>query len=122
MMPGSAAEIDARAEGRTVTSMFVDTVAATPDQVALRWKHGEGWAELTWAEYADQAARVAAGLIAAGIGEGDRVVLMLGNRPEFHVADVGVLLAGATPISIYNSSSAEQVAYLAGHAKARIAI
>jgi long-chain acyl-CoA synthetase len=122
MTSGLAAEIDARAEGRTVVSMFLDTVAATPDQVALRWKVGDGWGELTWREYADQAARVAGALLAAGIGEGDRVVLMLGNRPEFHVADVGVLLAGATPISIYNSSSPEQIAYLAGHAKARVAI
>ncbi|MCU1487086.1 MAG: Long-chain-fatty-acid--CoA ligase [Actinomycetia bacterium] len=122
MTSGLAAEIDARAEGRTVVSMFLDTLAAAPDQVALRWKVGEGWGELTWREYADQAARVAGALLAAGIGEGDRVVLMLRNRPEFHVADVGVLLAGATPISIYNSSSAEQVAYLAGHAGARVAI
>ena len=122
MTSGLAAEIDARAEGRTIVSMFLDTVAAVPDQVALRWKVGEGWGELTWREYAEQAARVAGALLATGIDEGDRVVLMLRNRPEFHVADVGVLLAGATPISIYNSSSAEQVAYLAGHAKARIAI
>jgi long-chain acyl-CoA synthetase len=116
------ADIDARAEGRTVVSMFLETVALTPARVALRWKDGDGWGALTWAEYAEQAARVAGGLLAAGVGEGDRVVLMLRNRPEFHVADVGVLLAGATPISIYNSSSAEQVAFLAGHAKARVAI
>jgi long-chain acyl-CoA synthetase len=119
---GTAADIDARAEGRTVVSMFLETVALTPDRVALRWKDGDGWGELTWAQYAEQAARVAGGLLAGGVGEGDRVVLMLRNRPEFHIADVGVLLAGATPISIYNSSSAEQVAYLAGHAKARAAI
>jgi long-chain acyl-CoA synthetase len=119
---GSAADIDARAEGRTVVSMFLETVALTPDQVALRWKDGESWGELTWAEYAERARRVAGGLLAAGLGEGDRVVLLLRNRPEFHVADLGVLLAGGTPISIYNSSSAEQIAYLAGHAKARMAI
>ena len=41
-----------------------------------------------------------------GVGRGDRVVLMMRNRPEFHVADVAVLLLGATPISIYNSSAA----------------
>jgi long-chain acyl-CoA synthetase len=122
MTPSLAAEIDARSEGRTIVSMFLDTLAATPDQVALRRRDGEGWAELTWADYADAAARVAGGLLAAGIGTGDRVVLMMRNRPEFHIADLGVLLAGATPISIYNSSSAEQVAFLAGHARAHAAI
>jgi long-chain acyl-CoA synthetase len=40
---------------------------------------------------------------------------MMRNRPEFHVADVACVLVGATPISIYNSSSPDQVAYLMGH-------
>jgi long-chain acyl-CoA synthetase len=44
------------------------------------------------------------------------------NRPEFHLADVGVLLTGATPISIYNSSSPEQIAYLVDHCGASVAI
>jgi len=122
MTTASADVIDARAEGRTVLSLLCDTVAAKPDQVALRWREGDGWGELTWQQYADQAARVAGGLRAAGIGEGDRVVLMLRNRPEFHVADVAALLVGATPISIYNSSAPEQIAYLVSHAKAGAAI
>jgi long-chain acyl-CoA synthetase len=50
------------------------------------------------------------------------VLLMMRNIAEFHVADLAVVLAGATPVSIYNSSSPEQVAYLAGHAGARLAI
>jgi long-chain acyl-CoA synthetase len=44
------------------------------------------------------------------------------NRPEFHVADLAVLLAGGTPISIYNSSSPEQIRFLAGHSRAEVAI
>ncbi len=47
---------------------------------------------------------------------------MTRNRPEFHIADVAVLLLGATPISIYNSSAPEQVQYLAGHCEASVAI
>ena len=119
-----ASEIDARAAGRTVLSYFEETVAKKPDQVALRWRvAGDEWQQLTWAEYAQQARQVAGTLRAtAGVGPGDRVVLMMGNRAEFHVADVAILLAGATPISIYNSSSPDQIAYLVGHAKARVAI
>src|SRR5690606_27462981 len=44
------------------------------------------------------------------------------NRPEFHVLDMAAYLVGATPVSIYNSSSTEQVAYLAGHCDAVLAI
>jgi long-chain acyl-CoA synthetase len=91
-------------------------------EVALRWKAGEAVGTLTYDEYADQATRAAAGLQALGVGPGDRVVMLLGNRPEFHVADLGALLLGATPISIYNSSSPEQIAFLAGHAEASVAI
>ena len=94
-------------------------MAAHPDQVALRWKDGDdGWGEWTFADYADQVARAAAGLRGLGVGPGDRVVLMMRNIPEFHVARHGRHFCGGTPISIYNSSSPEQIAYLAGHCEA----
>ena len=118
----SSAELDAVVAGQTVPRLFAATVADRPDAVALRWKDGEGWGEWTWRDYADRACRVAGGLAALGVGRGDRVVLMMRNRPEFHVADLAALLLGATPISIYNSSAPEQVQYLAGHCQARIAI
>ena len=121
----SSQDIDAIVAGRTVPSLFRDTVAARPDAVAVRWRppgSDAATATLTWAEYADQACRVAAGLEALGVRPGQRVVLMMRNRPEFYPADVGVLLAGATPISIYNSSSPEQIEYLAGHSEATVAI
>jgi long-chain acyl-CoA synthetase len=118
----SSGEIDARAAGRTVLSYFADTVSRKSGNLALRQRVDDAWVEWTWAEMADQALRVAGALRALGVAAGDRVVLMMQNRPEFHVADIGILLAGATPISIYNSSSAEQIAYLVGHARARLAI
>ncbi len=118
----TAQEIALRVEGETVTRGFRDQVRRRPDAVALRAKAGDGWSELTWAEYADRACRVAAALGGLGVGPGDRVVLMMRNRPEFHIADVATMLAGATPISVYNSSSPEQVAYLVGHCGATVAV
>src|SRR3954463_8987857 len=89
------------------------------DAVAFRTLEGETW---TWRDYLERAARFAGGLRRLGVRPGDRIVLMLRNRPEFHVADIGALLAGATPISVYNSSSPDQVAYLAGHCDAVLAV
>ena len=106
----------------TVATSFRDTVRRTPDAVALRWKAGDGWAEWTWADYADRACRVAAALSGLGVVQGERVVLMMRNRPEFHVADMATLLLGATPVSIYNSSAPEQVQYLVQHCGAVCAI
>ncbi|HEX3707339.1 MAG TPA: long-chain fatty acid--CoA ligase [Mycobacteriales bacterium] len=104
---------------RTVLDAFLRTVERQPDDVALRELAGP---EVTWREYADCAARIAGGLAALGVGRGDRVVLMMRNRWEFHAADMGILAAGATPISVYNSSSPDQIAYVVDHCKAKVAI
>ena len=111
-----------RAPVTTITAAFAATVRARPDVVALRAGAGDDAATLTWDRYADRACRVAAGLRSAGLRPGERVVLMLRNRPEFHVADMGVQLAGGTPVSVYNSSPPDRIAYVVDHADARLAI
>jgi long-chain acyl-CoA synthetase len=108
--------------GATVTQAFLATVAERSDQVALRWRDGGGWSSMTFAALAGAVARAAGGLRALGVQRGDRVVLMLRNVAEFHVADLAVVFLGATPVSIYNSSSAEQVAYLTRTCGATVAI
>src|SRR5688500_5337268 len=116
-------ELDRHVEGQTVTTMFARTVAAHGDRTALRWRTADGgWGEWTFRDYAERACRLAAGLQSLGVQRGQRVVLMMRNRPEFSVADMAAMLCGATPISIYNSSAPEQVQYLAGHCEARVAI
>ncbi len=115
-------ELTALVKGQTVTSRFLATVRARPDGVALRWKDGDGWSAWTFDEYASRACRLASGLAGLGVERGDRVVLMMRNRPDFHVADMAVMLCGGTPISIYNSSAPEQVQYLAGHCHAKVAL
>jgi long-chain acyl-CoA synthetase len=116
-------ELDRQVEGQTIASRWLETVDAHPDQVALRAKGAaDDWWEWTYAEVAERVARAAAGLEALGVGPGDRVVMMMRNIPEFHVVDLATVLCGATPISIYNSSAPQQIAYLAGHSAATVAI
>ena len=107
------------AELRNVLDGFTRHLDEHPDATAFRTIDGDTW---TWRDYGDRASAFAGGLATLGIGRGDRVVIMLRNRLEFHVADVAVLLLGATPISIYNSSSPEQISYLVTHCKAVAAI
>ena len=118
----SSHEIDDVTAGRTVPSAFLDTVAAHGSLLALRWQEGVAWRSWTFSEYAHRVACAAAGFRGLGLVPGDRVVLMVRNIPEFHVLDLAVSFCGATPISIYNSSSPEQVAYLTGHSGARIGV
>ena len=116
-------DISREVAGRTVPTLFAATVAERADATALRWQiTTEAWDGWTWAQYADRACRFAASLAQLGIGRGDRIVLMIRNRAEFHVADMGALLVGATPVSIYNSSAPDQVRYLAGHCDAKLAV
>jgi long-chain acyl-CoA synthetase len=118
-----ARTIDEAVAGLTVPRAFLDTVAARGPEESLRWQEPDGsWASWTWDRYAELVARAAAGLARLGVRRGDRVVLMLRNVPEFHVADLGVAFLGACPISIYNSSSPEQVQYLTSHSEAKVAV
>ncbi|BBY74483.1 AMP-binding protein [Mycolicibacterium parafortuitum] len=77
---------------------------------------------LTWRGYGKAAQNVSAGLRAAGLGRGDTVGLLLSNRPEFHIADIAVLLAGSTPISLYPTAAAEQLAEILDNAGCRFII
>ncbi len=122
--PSTDAQLSSLVEGQTVARRFLQTVQACGDRIALRARDvaGDGWDELSYDALAERVARAAAGLAALGVVPGDRVVLMLRNRPEFHILDLATLFLGATPVSIYNSSAPEQVAYLAQHAAATIAV
>ena len=76
----------------------------------------------TWADYQRLASQVAMGLRSLGIDHGDRVAIMANNRPEHVVVDVGAMLAGGTPISIYNTFTGDQTAYIANDAEVKVAI
>ncbi|HET7655103.1 MAG TPA: AMP-dependent synthetase/ligase [Acidimicrobiales bacterium] len=115
--------IDDAVAGLTIPTFFGRTVARCGDQPALRWKGADGtWQEWTWNDYAERVARAATAFRDLGLRRGDRAVLMLRNIPEFHVADAAFCHLGVCSISIYNSSSPDQVQYLAAHSEAKIAI
>ena len=101
-------------EAPTMVEAFQVTVSEHGGQTALRTKGDEFSA--TWAEYGERVRAVAAGLAALGVGRGDTVGIMLTNRPEFHFADTAAMHLGATPFSLYNTSTAEQIEYLVADA------
>ena len=99
---------------------FQITAAERPGDVALR-TIADG-VSITWGEYSARVKRLAGALAALGVGAGDTVGFMLTNRPEFHLLDTAAMHLGATPFSIYNTSSPEQIAYLLGDAANRVMI
>jgi long-chain acyl-CoA synthetase len=105
---------------RTMTEAFRMTVEDHPDRVAVRTKDDE--VALTWAQLRDRVDALAGGLAGLGVRRGDTVALMLGNRPEFAIADLAALTLGATPFSIYQTFTPGQIAHVVGDAGAKLAI
>lgn len=104
----------------TVPAAFQQTLTLRPDAVALRTVGGTQ--EITWREYGQRVRSLAAGLAALGLTRGDTVGIMLTNRPEFNLLDTAALHVGATPFSVYNTCSAEQIAHVFGNAGNKIVI
>ena len=105
---------------RTVADAFLWAVENHPARLALAGSGGD--LALTWSEYADRVAALASGLRGMGVGPGERVALLLGNRPEFNLIDSAAMFLGAIPFSIYPTSAGEQIAYIAGHAKPTVLV
>jgi len=116
---GSAARPPA-ADASTVAEAFRITAAERASEVAIRTK--EDAFTITWGELRERVDALAGGLAELGVGRGDTVALMLSNRPEFHLCDLAAMMLGATPFSIYNTYSPEQIRYLLQDAEAKVLI
>src|SRR5215218_2328691 len=104
----------------TFAEAFQATAAAHPDRTALRTKGDE--LSMTWQELAGKVRATAAGLAGLGLERGDTMAIMLTNRPEFHWFDAAALHLGATPFSLYNTYTTEQIQYQVKDAGARIIV
>ncbi len=104
----------------TLCEAFQRTAAEHSERLALRTPDNS--TSITWEQYAHRVQRIAAGLASLGIGRGETVGLMLVNRPEFNLIDTAALHLGATPFSIYHSSTAEQIAYLLENAANQVLV
>ena len=104
----------------TIAEAFRRTSVNRADEVAIRTKGDEvSW---TWGQLRERVDAVAGGLVELGLERGDTVAMLFVNRPEFHLCDLAVLTAGATPFSIYMQYTPEQIRFVAADAGARIVI
>jgi long-chain acyl-CoA synthetase len=90
-----------------------------------RTRHGDretAWRDVTAREFRDEVAALAKGFMAAGIGEGDRVGIVSRTRYEWTVLDYALWAAGAVPVPVYETSSAEQVEWILSDSGARAVV
>ena len=110
-------------EGWTLCSLLASTVQRRGGEPAYSDRDDGGpWQTITWEQTRQQALELAAGLIGLGLQPGERVALMLPNRVEHVLADLGVVHAGGVPVTFYPTLAADQVGYIAGDCDARIAV
>jgi len=108
----------------------VDTLSTTvfaladeqPDAVALRRRVDDAWVDVTYAAFTAQVVDVARGLVASGIEPGDRIALLSRTRYEWTLFDYAIVAAGAVTVPIYETSSAEQVAWILSDSGAKAAV
>jgi long-chain acyl-CoA synthetase len=108
--------------GEAITDLLATNVADHPDQVGFRIQRDGRWEDVTYKEFGAQVAAVAKGLIAAGVEAGDRVALQAKTRYEWTVCDFAIWTAGGVVVPVYETSSADQVAWILADSGARAAI
>ncbi len=93
-----------------------------PRNDALAGKKGNDWYTYSTEEYYHQSHLFALGLLALGIGRGDKVATVTSNRPEWNFADMGISMAGAVHVPIYPTIGEEEYQYILTHSEATLLI
>ena len=103
-----------------VAVQFLDRVAKSPDREAFRYPRGAGWESVTWREAGTEVARVAAGLMALGIGPEQRVGIASGTRYEWILADLAIMCSGAATTTVYPTTNEDDTAYILSDSECRV--
>jgi len=112
------AEIEKEIDGETIATVLLETASRHPDAPAFT----QGEETLTWGQTRERVLRIAAAFTALGLEPGETVALMMPNRTEHVLADLGVVHAGGVPTTFYATLAPEQVAYVATDCAARYAV
>ncbi|MBF0686736.1 MAG: long-chain fatty acid--CoA ligase [Cellulomonas sp.] len=108
----------------SICTMLAARLARDPDGVLAERQAGLGgtWQPVTVAAFVAEVRAIAKGLVAAGVEPGDRVAIMSRTRYEWTLVDFAIWTAGAIGVPVYETSSAEQVRWIASDSGVRMAV
>ena len=108
----------------SIPGMLAERLKASPKSVFAERSTGLGgtWVPVTVREFVNEANAVAKGLAALGVEIGDRVGIMSRTRYEWTLLDFACWQAGAVGVPVYETSSPEQVKWIAGDAGAKVLV
>jgi long-chain acyl-CoA synthetase len=105
-----------------LVTMFLTRVREKGDAPFL-WAKREGqWRSISWNEAARQAAAFAESLKGLGLTPGDRVMLVSENRPEWLIADLGIMAAGCVTVPTYITNTTRDHQHILGNSAAKAVI
>lgn len=93
-----------------------------PQKIALASKVNDKWETVSTQEMIDQAEAFASGLLELGLSPKDKVALIANNRSEWHIIDLGILMAGMTSVPIYPTITPEDYEYIMNNAEVKLCI
>lgn len=94
-----------------ITDLLVERVKATPDRALFAVPDGDGWRDITAAEFQKQVVALAKGFVAGGIAPGDKVGFIARTTYDWTLVDFALFYAGAVMVPIYETSSTGQIAW-----------
>jgi len=116
---GSAARPAQGTGSKTIADLLPLAVEKYGDRPAQRQKVGDDWVDVSYVELGEAVREVALGLVDLGIEPGDKISILAHTRPEWTHACFGILTAGATLVTIYQTNSPEECQYVLHHSDSR---
>ena len=105
-----------------LVTMFLTRAKQRGDAPFLWAKSGGAWHSISWAETARRVAGFAKALRKMGLEQGDRVMLVSENRPEWCIADLGIMAAGCVTVPTYTTNTQRDHQHIMNNSAARAII
>jgi long-chain acyl-CoA synthetase len=105
-----------------LVALFLSRADARGEAPFLWAKRGGNWQSLSWAEAARRVCLMAEALRALGLAEGDRVMIVSENRPEWCIADLAIMAAGCISVPTYITNTERDHLHILENSGARAVI
>ena len=106
----------------TLPQLLLRRAEERPGAQALREKEFGIWQSWTWEDYLGVVSEFAGGLLELGLGEGDIVILIGDNRPEWLWAELAIQGIGGMALGLYQDSPGPEVEYVFQLAEAKLVV
>ena len=107
---------------QNLPQVFFEKAAERGDAPLFWAKRYESWQSTSWAQAREEVTALARGLRAAGVARGDRVLLVSENRPEWGIADLAIMAAGAITVPAYTTNTVDDHIHLISDCDPKVAI